>query len=991
MIINNSPVTPLFGWQFKRKLTDSELPSFTPKQHDDGAYNVTASGFSGAYFDLDGATRSESELITKYREMSLHPEVDAAIDEIVNEAISVEENSPVKLILDDVPIEDNIKEIFEEVFGEVLRILNFRETAYTLFRKWYIDGRLYFQVIIDEENPDAGILEARYIDPRKIKKIREVIKKRPKKGVDGINFDTTITQTKNEYYIFSDRGFLAGNKWVGNQNTTGLKIAKDAIVQITSGMTDAAGVMVLSNLHKAIKPLNQLRCLEDASIIYRLVRAPERRVWYLDVGNLPRMQAEQYMRDQMIKHKNKLVYDANTGEVRDDRKFMCFTLDTKVPLLDGRTLSLQEIINEYKSGKKNWVYSCDPITGKFVPGPITWAGLTKKNSDVVKVTLDNGKSIVCTPDHKFPVWNEGLVEAKNLQGKSLIPGYRRTKSIIKNGAEYEQIYKNDTKTWEFTHREVAKWKNENHLKEDFTFNYKYINNKKSIVHHKDFNRFNNSPDNLLMMNYKDHNFYHHNIQSIEYSDEIFQHVKNCAEKLLSINETIDFINKSINLNIWKTLNENKNPKNRNVKDLIFTHKDLTRVCKLLGVKNWNNLKKQYDCRIKEPNGRVKRGTFIKGSNEWKQKLSLAAQERKPYSKTWKITTPSNETLIIENLNDFCRENDLNRSNIKYKNSKGYHAEILHNHKVVSVEWLDNKEDVGALTIDNKETYHSHHTYLLDIGVYTKNTILEDYWLARRDGRGTEVDTLPPGQNFNEIDDILFFQKRLYSSLNVPINRLDPNNQYNIGLATEISRDEVKFTKFIHRLRNRFSSLFTQLLGKQLALKKIVDIEQYEEISKYFRYEYCTDNYFLELQEAQMEGHRNELAQSMTPIVGKYISNRYVRKKILKQTDLEMEEMDAEMAEEMSNPLYYPELLAPNPAETEDDGGPNGQNGPNDSKKKDNTQSSQEPASGVSKDNNRRHNIIQATHNQGRLKKLARRGPNDEKQLRSVTQFLVKNT
>lgn len=326
----------LFGFLFKRQQVDPaklEPPSFAPREHDDGAVIVAPTGAFGTYIDLDGTVRTEAELITRYRDMSLHPEIDSAIDEIVNEVIATDERKVIKLILDELDFPDEIKEQFEECFDDCLRLLDFQNYAYNIFRRWYIDGRLYFHVIIDEDDPARGIKELRFIDPRKIRKIREVIKKKPYGGV-ATGAEAAISQTKNEYYIYNDRGFNYGNKPVG-ANATGLKIAKDAILYVTSGQTDTAGSMVLSFLHKAIKPLNQLRTLEDAVVIYRLSRAPERRIWYIDVGNLPKIKAEQYVRDIMVKHKNRLVYDASTGQVRDDRKFLNMLEDYWLPRREG--------------------------------------------------------------------------------------------------------------------------------------------------------------------------------------------------------------------------------------------------------------------------------------------------------------------------------------------------------------------------------------------------------------------------------------------------------------------------------------------------------------------------------------------------------------------------------------------------------------------------------------------------------------------------------
>jgi len=322
----------LFGFEFKRKVKDADpLPSFAPKDSDDGAVVIAAGGAYGTYVDLDGTVRTEAELVTKYREMSLHPECDAAVDEIVNESISIDEENIVTINLDDLELSDNIKKAINEEFENCLKILDFNNHAYEIYRRWYVDGRLYYHVIVDPKDPKSGIKEVRYIDPRKIRKVREISKKRVASENPG---DASIGKVVNEYFIFNDKGFNYGNKVVG-PSTTGLKIAKDSVLHIVSGLTDNQGTMVLSYLHKAIKALNQLRTLEDALVIYRLSRAPERRIWYIDVGNLPKMKAEQYVRDIMVKHKNRLIYDGSTGEVRDDRKFMTMLEDYWLPRREG--------------------------------------------------------------------------------------------------------------------------------------------------------------------------------------------------------------------------------------------------------------------------------------------------------------------------------------------------------------------------------------------------------------------------------------------------------------------------------------------------------------------------------------------------------------------------------------------------------------------------------------------------------------------------------
>jgi hypothetical protein len=502
-------LSELFGFELRTKRQKTDLPSFAPpKDADDGAVVVSAGGAYGTYVDLDGTVRSEAELVTKYREMSLQPEVDSAIDEIVNESIAIDESHVVTINLDELQLKENIKQVIRQEFQTCLNLLEFNKYSYEVYRRWYIDGRLYYHVIIDDRNPLAGIQELRYVDPRKIRKVREVQKKKIQANNPG---DSVVSKTVNEYYIFNDKGFNFGNKSVGT-STTGLKVAKDSILHVVSGLTDNQGTMVLSYLHKAIKPLNQLRTLEDSLVIYRLARAPERRIWYIDVGNLPKMKAEQYVRDIMVKHKNRLIYDAQTGDIRDDRKFM--------------------------------------------------------------------------------------------------------------------------------------------------------------------------------------------------------------------------------------------------------------------------------------------------------------------------------------------------------------------------------------------------------------TMLEDYWLPRREGgRGTEVTTLPGGQTLGQMDDVLYFQKKLLNSLNVPISRLNSDALFSVGRATEITRDEIKFMGFITRLRSRFSQVFLKLLEKQLVLKNIVALEDWLTIQNNIKFDFAKDNYFAELKDAEIATERLRLAGAYQEFAEKYFSHYYIRKNVLKQTDDDIMQIDQQIA--MENQSQDPRWVNPN--------------------------------------------------------------------------------
>ena len=324
----------LFGFTLGQKdIVQVEKPdqaSFTlpTEAIDDGAVTITQNAHYGTYVDLEGSARNEIELITRYREMSNHPECDMAIDEIVNEAITHTENGEVlKIVLDNLKQPETIKKKILEEFNNIQKMLNFSNLADDLFKRWYIDGRIYYHVVVNEKDPKKGIQELRYIDPRKIRKVREIQKERdPKTGAN-------IIKSLAEYYVYNDRGSTT-QTFTANA-TQGLRIAPEAIINVNSGLMDAKNVFVISYLHKAIKALNQLRMIEDAVVIYRISRAPERRIFYIDVGNLPKGKAEQYIRSIMIQYRNKLVYDASTGEIRDERKHMSMLEDFWLPRREG--------------------------------------------------------------------------------------------------------------------------------------------------------------------------------------------------------------------------------------------------------------------------------------------------------------------------------------------------------------------------------------------------------------------------------------------------------------------------------------------------------------------------------------------------------------------------------------------------------------------------------------------------------------------------------
>ena len=337
----------LFGFSIEdNEKTPPGVVSPVPPSNEDGSEHYVSSGFFGSYVDIEGTYKTENDLIRRYRSMALYPECDSAIEDIVNEAIVSDTNdSPVQIELSNLNASDGIKKKIREEFKYILELLDFDKKAHEIFRNWYIDGRLYYNKVIDQKNPTAGIQELRYIDSSKMKYVRQ-LKKKGKDSVatardqftssEGTGYDFPEIE---EFFIYTPGNMGTGT---GSQATSyggggmkGIKMTKDSVTYCTSGLVDRNKGSTLSWLHKAIKPLNQLMMIEDSLVIYRLSRAPERRIFYIDVGNLPKMKAEQYLRDVMMRYRNKLVYNVDTGEIKDDKKFMSMMEDFWLPRREG--------------------------------------------------------------------------------------------------------------------------------------------------------------------------------------------------------------------------------------------------------------------------------------------------------------------------------------------------------------------------------------------------------------------------------------------------------------------------------------------------------------------------------------------------------------------------------------------------------------------------------------------------------------------------------
>jgi hypothetical protein len=861
----------LFGFQIKRKKSEEEenkqpnplrIVADVTEPADEISSLGSASGFFATAFD-DGSAKitNERELIIQYRTIAEYPEVDLAVNEIVNEAISFDDNDSavVDIRFDEYDGPKNVREKIVEAFDDTVQLMKLNNKAAELFQRWYIDGRLYFYITPNKEKTD--IESVVQLSPFSIRKKREIIKETdPKTRVEFI-------KSVREYYEYDPSNSSADDKTNRRQTAaTKLELTPDSVVAVTSGIRDIHSKVYLSYLHKAIKVANNLRSLEDSLVVYRISRAPERRIFYIDVGNLQKGKADEYMKSIMNRHRNKIVYNSKTGEITSDKNHMsiledfwlprregrsgteistlpggCLAMDTKVSLLDGRELSIRDIEAEMNEGKSLWTYSCHPKTGAIIPGKISWAGVTQKSAEVMKITLDNGETITCTPDHKFPIYNKGFVEATDLkEDDSLIPLYRNKKNINCNESalkHYEQFFNNADKKWYYTHRMVADYFKDNICKH---WNYHYENSDYEVRHHIDHNKFNNSPENLCWMSWRDHQKYHSDHAgwpewaAAEGGNAFAQKLKflkeNCPEEYRQWSGETGEIRRENHAKIQKVeFNE----------DMLKFVIDLVRG------------KSRFEITLID---------VTRELNNSEEMLEMLYELNKDKSvPNWNINNGFTPTLVAGLVKSFGYDNWRNfRKTCR-----------LQNHRIVKIEYLDEEIEVGTLTIDNE-----YHTFALSSGVFTKNS------------------------NLGEIEDLLYMQRKLFRSLNVPIARLEQENQFSFGRVAEISRDEVKFQKFISRLRRNFAEGIIDVLQRVVVIRNIMSASEFEEIRRYISIDFLRDNFFSQLKELEIMRERAQLVNELDTLTEKgFVSNKWIRTKVLRQTEEDIKEIDKEREKE----------------------------------------------------------------------------------------------
>ena len=918
-------------WLKKTGFTKDELVWLGKKPVNKGIINIVPGG------------------TTKVYDLSVEKHLNFCTDSIIcHNCQKGEHGYPFEVVVEDSEVKKELELLFHNkrmpTFLDQKRLWNY-------FKNLFIFGDLFLELVINPDSPSDGLMNIMPLPPDSVYRIETTKGKliefqQGKEGPDLISL-AKVDVTK------ATRAEL--------MSATCIRFTPDQIVHIKIGDDRRTFYPYgISLIEAARGPAHQLRLMEDAMVIYRLIRAPERRVFFIDVHNLPPFRAEAFidrLKDQLRKKKvvtNRNMDQGGSGKIEErwhsqpmDEDFWipvrpnsqtrietlpgaCIILDTMIPLLDGRELTLQQIIDEFNQGKQLWAYSCNPQTGEPAPGLITWAGITRKNTQVVKVNLDNGKSITCTPDHKFPTWNKGKVEAQNLEaGDSLISWNVREKPLTPSKSRYLQIYDHSKKSYVFVHRMIAEYVKDTPFYQEQVFNEKYKDANKKVIHHKNIgirgNKFNNTPENLAWMNWHDHKLLHQENRDImnknigealkQYHETLTEEQKQARDKVLTEKSKLGTATLSEKLATDKPFREDfrqkqkdgwekaklerpelhkergekiskrnleywSNPENKKKvfakQTVVYPQSVFDKFCELLKtdmlvseIINVINTHKNLLEEFANVNKHIKRDGFkpldglttdhtnkmvraydYKGVRDLRRhlldgKLKSISPEveintlyshvtlsypASVFGKFMEYLGKNVDTDIALGLinkdeklmSDFLEANkNVQRKGIDLKQglkrthvsrmvkSYGYtdlaqakEEATLYNHKVVSVEWLEEKQDTGTLTIDGKETLHNFHTFAINEGIFIFNS------------------------NLGEIDDAIYFRNKLFTALQFPknyINQEDPQQT-----RVSLSAQDIKFARLIERLQAYMEDGLFTIADRHLSLRGFSE-DRYEDL------------------------------------------------------------------------------------------------------------------------------------------------------------------
>jgi hypothetical protein len=710
-----------------------------------------------------------------------------------------------------------------------------------------------------------------------------------------------------------------GNRFALNQNQYAIDARHVIHLSMSEGIDNnyPFGNSLMESIFKVFK---QKELLEDSIIIYRVQRAPERRVFYIDVGNMPSHLAMGFVervKNEVNQRRIPSVTGGSQSVVDASYNPLCLDLTTRIPLLDGRILSLSDLIIEFESGKENWAYSCDPETGKIVPGVINWAGVTRKDTAVIKLTFDNGKELICTPDHKIPVFGKGFVEAKDLTVDDSLIAFNTQQTVMSNSKNtYQQVWDHASKSWKWTHRIVGEFFRSIDKHQEFTYLPENATKAKAVIHHKDSNRYNNDPRNLTFMNKEDHILYHAS-QKKEFWETMSDEYR--FEMTGKISTTLK--QRWANLTEQERLDALWNIRAAQKKSVLMRQSDPITIASYK--KNASESRKKYIAEhpefLDKLNSNLENRVKIKN-----QPLNLTFNMLQRVADKVKLGhTNKNEILSLcdndETLLTMVREENSNPLEYKnaqckidfdkfgysklnrliekfgYKNWKSFVKEIDNfNHRIVKIETVANR-DTGTITIDGTERWHNFHTFAIESGIFVKNSINEDYFFPQTaEGRGSKVEILQGGQNLGEIDDLKYFTNKLFRALRIPSSYLptssdDGGSSFNDGRVGTAYIQELRFNKYCERLQSLINDTFDTEFKLYLTNKGInVDFN-------IFDLKFNPPQNFASYRQAEMDTARVNTFNTMVAVP--MISKRFALKRFLGLTAEEVAENEKLWKEE----------------------------------------------------------------------------------------------
>jgi hypothetical protein len=712
---------------------------------------------------------------------------------------------------------------------------------------------------------------------------------------------------------------VAGSRFSQNQNQYAIDAKHVIHISMSEGLDNnyPFGNSLMESIFKVFK---QKELLEDAILIYRIQRAPERRVFHIDVGNMPSHLAMAFV--ERVKNEinqRRIPSAGGGGQSLIDASYnpLCLDLTTRIPLLDGRILSLSDLIIEFESGKENWAYSCDPETGKIVPGVINWAGVTRKDTAVIKLTFDNGKELICTPDHKIPVFGKGFVEAKDLTVDDSLIAFNTQQTVMPNSKNtYQQVWDHASKSWKWTHRIVGEFFRSINKHQEFTYLPENAAKAKAVIHHKDSNRYNNDPRNLTYMNKEDHILYHAS-QKKEFWETMSDEYR--FEMTGKISTTLK--QRWANLTEQERLDALWNIRAAQKKSVLMRQSDPITIASYK--KNASESRKKYIAEhpefLDKLNSNLENRVKIKN-----QPLNLTFNMLQRVADKVKLgNTNKNEILSLcdndETLLTMVREENSNPLEYKnaqckidfdkfgysklnrliekfgYKNWKSFVKEIDNfNHRIVKIETVANR-DTGTITIDGTERWHNFHTFAIESGIFVKNSINEDYFFpTTAEGRGSKVEILQGGQNLGEIDDLKYFTNKLFRALRIPSSYLptgsdDGGSNYNDGRVGTAFIQELRFNKYCERLQSLINDPF-DLEFKLYLRSQGINID-----SNIFDIKFNPPQNFASYRQAEMDTARVNTFNTMMAVP--FISKRFALERFLGLTKEEVTENETLWKEE----------------------------------------------------------------------------------------------